>query len=331
MSAKLRQLHIIKRPIEKDDPVALPLARGSALSALAYTLALEFNYTIATATYTGTDYQFLENALGKISLEIGAGKKKVDLGLTDHLLINLLNRGFISCRIPKTVGTHTAKVNLIIDMTLVNMLNPKDSIFHTWKYDHRVITVNGGVWDSITNLTMNSAKVALYEDLKEKVSPNIQEIVVTENGKRVKKQIDFNIMKNPLLSSKQINGDGMIVVEFPQKKKVLGAIVYAIDGDSKAILNGNITEIIIKNSSFGRIETTHELQNQMNRCSKLFDSASNSYWNNIAYFDFSQGQLSEAIDTKDNIDEDTEFNIETVVNGANKPQLKVLFLCTDNA
>ena len=70
----------------------------------------------------------------------------------------------------------------------------------------------------------------------------------------------------------------------------------------------------------------------INRMSKIFDSATNAYFNNVCYFDFAEGQISEAIHTKrDSVDSDTKIKVMCNENGLSNPKLKVLFLCIDKA
>ena len=314
--------HTIKA-IEKDTPTPFPLSRGSDLSAQNYMLNMEVKYTITTAVQTMDDFQFMENLISNINIEIGSGVKRVDLPITEHLLLMLINRGALSCNIPKSVGTHTATINLMIDMTMVKMMNPKDSLFRTYNYDHRYINVIGGVWDMFPNVAVDTVSISLIETFKKGAKPNIQ--LVND------KQIDLNIMKKPILKTAPINGTETLTVDFPSKMRVLGALVYAIDGTSKKIKAGCIGRIIIDNNDAQKFTIEHSVKNQMNRIDNIFNDFDTPYFDNVAYFDFAQGEISQGINTADFYDENTALQIEVKENGVNNPKLKVLFLCIDKA
>jgi len=308
----------VSNTIKAGENQPLQLSRGSDLSAQNYILDFEISHNNGASIASTSDFLFMENIIKNINFEAGAGKKIIDLSARDMLLRQLVTRGALSMIIDKTSNA-TAKsyVRIIIDMTMIGFVNPKDSLFQTWRYGHRLINVMGGDFDSITNCTVGSVSVKVTETFKKGA--------LTNYVLRGTERVELNIMKKPIAKELAISGtESDKEIKFPSSRKVQKVILYTVDSTG-AIVDGCITGVRVKNAEQNIFDMPFETINIQNRLSGVVKVPSNAYLNNVAVIDFAQGEVVQSIDTSLVNQEDTALYIDVNENGHNAPKIKVIF------
>lgn len=305
------------------DITSIDLSRGNDLSATSYVLKFDITHTNADVLAV-SDYLFCQNVIANLNMEVGAGTKVIDLPIRDVLLQQLYTRGALDITIDKTSGSSKkSKVRVIIDMAMFNFVNPKDSLFHTWKYNHRTINLEGAEFTKVADCTITDVKVSVEEHFRKGATANL----VTVNGV----EIDLNVMKKPVAKNKPIVGTEDISIEFPSKKKVTGIILFAVDSTG-AIVEGCISNIKITNAESTKMGARSlEDITAINRMSKMFEEHTTSYADNIAFINIAEGQLSEAIDTSLIAEEDTVLEMAVTQNGHTNPNVRAIFLTIGEA
>lgn len=313
----------IKKELTPKNTLNLNLSRGDDLSAVTYFLKFDINHTNAQAIATD-DYSFLANLVKNINLEIGAGQKVIDLPIRDILLIQLVTRGYLSLDIKKDSGAKVSTVRVAIDLALFGFINPKDTLLKTWKYGHRVINIDGGDFDKIEHCTINQVNVSVEEHFKKGAKP----VLIDIGGG---KSEEISLIKKPIVKSKAIVGTEPVVIDFPSKKKTTGIILYAVDNAGN-IVEGCITDVKIQNAEQNILGSrTLEDINSLNRENKMLQTPTNSRFNNVAFIDLAEGQLSEAPDTSNINEEDTALHLNVTLNGKTSPNVRAIFLTVDKA
>lgn len=315
--SKLIQFGFLTSSLSQNTNTPFELSTGGGLSAQAYTVEVTINHTQTASIASTTDFMFLKNVIANMSLEIGAGKKPIDLPVRDMLLRMLKDRGGLSISIDKTtLNTATeSKMILTIDMANVNGLNPQDTLLHTWEHGHRVLDIKGGAFDEVATCTINSVQVTVYEHFK-KDAKNIDR---NEDGS------PSNIMRKPIAREFSIVGDETErELKFPKGVLITGATIYAIDNSGK-IVDGCIKHIKVRNGDDNRHTVGFDSLNRMNRVSKMFNNQTNAYWNNVAFLDLSQGEAKQGVHTGMIDNQAYAFYFDLTENGHTNPKVRVVF------
>ena len=295
---------------------------GYSLEAFRHTITI-YHDNAAAIPSTVNVFDFISNAVSKITLQIGAGNELYDLDLTAHMVRQLITRGQLLYTIDKTAGEgKVSNVELVVDFLSLGFVAPQDTIlFNTGRYDHLLTQIVASGGNSIADVTVTKTNVRITEKYKTDIT---MPIVIGSDGKKVQ-MTPKN--KKPIFRNHGFTSDNsMWEIDLPNNTAISKIIMYVTDGGK--IVSSKINNIILKNTLRKLLEVdakTLEYENRENLRSYF-----NSNYNGILTLDLSSGEYTQALVTSNQF-KDTKLDLDVVVDGATNPMLNLIIETVEEA
>ena len=291
---------------------SIDLTRSYNLQNVVFNFSITHDNAVALATSL-TPYEFFGTCIKRLTIDVGAGNDIVNLTLVEHMVRMLKDNRNLSYTIDKTVGTNkVSKLLLIVSLSSIGMVSPKDTILNTIAYNHLKTTITlGSATTDVANLTLKSVKTTL----REQQLANMKPIMI--NGKP-----SPAMHRRPVVITKSIVADQKgFAIEFPKNERFSSITLFVMDGDS--IVSGAIDVIKLKIKQNYRWQDTMEQLNELNRFG-LMDFVDANF-NDIAILDITQGQYTGVIDTRLPSENSGQIEVDVVKGTAAAPVVVAIF------
>lgn len=309
--------------------LTIKMQRATGMKNRYYDFYFTVNHDNALAITCDT-FSFAKNLLQGIKFETGAGDSLFDLTPSQMLLLQLKEEGRLRYSIDKTAGTDKTSTFMIrwsFELTK-DFFNPLDTVFHSENLKYNVVQIKmkpQRAFDSITDCTVNTVDVRTKQVFKLNPTPKAVNRIV--NGKVVK---SITPALNKRVKVKDVGFNSTVSgheVELPTNTSILGFFAYVVD-ENEVVKSGAITNISIKNGGNLYLDTTFDEANQDNR--DMLQTWSNALYNDVAYIDIAQGQLSESLVTSSAEHANTHLEFDLVAS-AGTNILKIMYLTIEDA
>ncbi|QKF82051.1 hypothetical protein [Halarcobacter ebronensis] len=310
--------------IKPNDTEQVKMNKYQAYSVQAYSHKITVYHDNAAALDPAiTIYDFLANALSKLTLQIGAGNEIYDLDLTAHLVRQLELRKQLVYSIDKTSGTgKISTIQLIIDFLSLDFIAPKDTIlFNTGNYDHLLTQIVAAPGTKISNCTVTKTIVGITELFKTDVVLN--KYIATDGTTQTMTPLNKKpIMRTPSFNSSNPNWE----LDIPNNVEISKIMMYVTDGGK--ISTGHIKNVIIKNATQKLINVDSATLEAWNR--ETLRDYNDSDFDGILVLNIAQGQYTEALKTT-GLFVDSKLEVDVIKGAASEPILNIIYETVEKA
>lgn len=305
------------------------MERANGMKNLFYDMEFTVDHDNAAAITTDV-YDFAKNLLRNIKFVTGASEYLFDLSSTDMAIMNLYEHSRIDYTIDKTIGAgKTSTFVLRWDFVLPEGYeNPLDTVFHSDSMKYNMVQLKmkpQKTFDSIADCTITGVAVKIIQKFKKNPKPAMVEKVV--NGNR---QVVPVPALNKVIKTKEFGFNSDVtnqVIELPVNTTILGFYALVMD-ENEVVKADGISNISIKNGKELFYDSTFADINKENR-KKLY-TFTNALFDNIAFVDIAEGQMSEALNTGASEHTNTVLSFDLTAS-AGTNVLKIMYLTVEDA
>ena len=292
--------------------ISIDLTRSYNLQHIVFNLTVTHTNAAAIAAAV-TPFEFFGSAIDRIQIDVGAGNDIVNLSMVEHMVRMLKDRRRLDYVIDKTIGANkVSNILLVVDLSSINMVTPKDTILNTTAYNHLKVNIKvGAAAAAVADLTITS----LTTTLREQQIANMKPLLV--NGKKA-----GPMHRRPVVITKAIVADQKgFAIEFPKNERFTSISLFVLDGDS--IVSDAIDVIKLKIKQNYRFQDTMNQLNRLNRFGLI--TPTDTDFDDIAILEIAHGQYTGVIDTRQVNENSGQIELDVVVGAATAPVVVAIF------
>lgn len=316
--AKVYVLGTISREVAPNSSETIALTKSFVAQSYVLTFTLKHDNAQAIPA-TVTPIGFFERIIRTVRLDAGASRDIINLSGAELLARMLHDDGMLIYNIDRTAGngkesTFTVIVNIYDRQGIV----PKDTALNTTLYEHLNFIIKAGDLDDVSQSSLKSISVDIREQQKAGVVP------LTAGGKAVALK-----HRKPLIVRKAFTADdNNLSIPLPTRAVIKNCMLFVMDANE--VKTSVIEKASLKILQNYRIVENFNVIHNLNRLQYLKKYDDTDY-NGMCIIDFSQGELSQAINTSSTDENYGEMILSVKKGTLQNPTIVAVFETVENA